>query len=219
MKNNLQLINLTAQDQVAQLISQKLMSLLIKHSRILFLVPGGSAAPVAALALSSLPLEARSRISVLLTDERYGVPGHPEANSNHYFDLAGGSFIPVLDGSSLEETVNNYEKNLQQEFSQTSYRLGLFGLGADGHTAGILPGSPVIKSERLVASQLTPTFLRVTVTPFAISQLDEALIFAHGEEKWSVIKQLFSDLEVVVQPAQVLTKLKQLTIFSDYQNN
>ncbi len=220
MKNNLEIINNIDLGSVSQMISEKLLSLLAEHDRILFLVPGGSAAPVANLALSRLSAENLSRISVMLTDERYGELGHRESNANYYSGIKNISFIPVLEGGNLEETVSRYENNLAREFSQTNYRLGLFGIGADGHTAGIMPQSSVIKSERLVGSQLTPTFLRVTITPLAISQLDEAFIFASGSGKWPVISDLLSrDLDITTEPAQILTKLKKLTIFSDFQNN
>lgn len=220
MKNNLEIINNIDLGSVSQMISEKLLSLLAEHDRILFLVPGGSAAPVANLALSRLSAENLSRISVMLTDERYGEPGHPESNGNYYQKIENISFTSVLDGSELAETVSRYEKNLEREFSQTNYRLGLFGIGADGHTAGIMPQSPAIKSERLAESQLTPAFLRITITPLAIFQLDEAFIFAVGSSKWPVVSDLLSrDLDITTEPAQILTKLKKLTIFSDFQNN
>ena len=72
------------------------------------------------------------------------------------------------------------------------------------------------------------TFSRITITPFAIKKLDEAVIWAQGEEKWEVIKNLKNDIparphegsgaggDITKQPAQILKKVPLLTIFTDY---
>ena len=109
---------------------------------------------------------------------------------------------------------------LEQEFKRAKYKIGLFGIGKDGHTAGILPNSVAIECKDLVCGYDTLVFSRITITPNAIKQLDEAVVFAQGEEKWSVLENLINEnIDIMKQPTQVLKKVPLLTIFSDYKSS
>ena len=98
--------------------------------------------------------------------------------------------IPILVDDDRNITTEKFDMVLKQEFEKADYKVGLFGVGTDGHTAGILPESGAINSENLAYSYDTPTFSRITMTPKAIEQLDEAVVWAQGEDKWKVIKDL-----------------------------
>jgi 6-phosphogluconolactonase/glucosamine-6-phosphate isomerase/deaminase len=114
-------------------------------------------------------------------------------------------------------TVENWINNLEREFSQADYVLGLFGLGADGHTAGILPHSPAVSARELVSTYDADKFQRVTITPAAIIKLNEAIVWAQGVDKWPALAQLDQLVSLAEEPAQILKKLERLTIFTDYQ--
>ena len=81
-----------------------------------------------------------------------------------------------------------------------------------------MPDSPAISEDDLVCSYKTPLFDRITITPKIISVLDEAVVLVFGELKWPAIKKLEEDSSIIDEPAQVLKRVKLLTIFSDYKN-
>jgi 6-phosphogluconolactonase/glucosamine-6-phosphate isomerase/deaminase len=159
----------------------------------------------------------------MLTDERYGEINHPDGNWFQLlklgFILPEAKLIPILNGQDRNDTTLKFNENLKQEFQNADYKIGIFGIGADGHTAGILPQSTAVDSEEYAYYYETPKFNRITMTPLAISLLDEAIVFMKGEEKWPVVMDLLNkDIDLKTQPAQVLKKLPKLTIFTDYQN-
>ena len=198
--------------------------------RVLFFLTGGSSIAVGVKITELLYHQPKQdlikNLTITLTDERYGATGHTDSNWQQLIEkglnLPGALFIPILIGESRDKTVENFNKTLLQEFNKTdkenTYKIGLFGIGADGHTAGILPGSGAVKSENLAFGYDTPTFSRITITPEAIEKLDEAIAWVRGENKWGVIKDLQEkDMDVTQQPAQILKKVPVLTIFTDYK--
>jgi 6-phosphogluconolactonase/glucosamine-6-phosphate isomerase/deaminase len=74
-----------------------------------------------------------------------------------------------------------------------------------------------VSSDELAFGYDTPTFSRITITPKVIEKLDEAVVWAQGEDKWGVVKDLIrNEIKIEKQPAQILKKVPLLTIFSDY---
>ena len=80
-----------------------------------------------------------------------------------------------------------------------------------------MPNSLAIQCQDLVCSYDTPVFSRITITPKVIEKLDEAIVWAQGEEKWEVLKNLEKNIDINLEPAQILKKVPLLTIFSDYK--
>jgi 6-phosphogluconolactonase/glucosamine-6-phosphate isomerase/deaminase len=92
----------------------------------------------------------------------------------------------------------------------------IFGMGPDGHTAGIKPHSPAVWSPNLVADFVADDFERITITPAAIKKLDAAVVQISGQNKVEQLNNLLDcDLTLDNQPAQILKAIPNLTIFSD----
>jgi 6-phosphogluconolactonase/glucosamine-6-phosphate isomerase/deaminase len=113
--------------------------------------------------------------------------------------------------------LQNAESRRSVPLTKLCYTLGLFGMGSDGHTAGLLPGSSALESQELAADFTGPDFERITMTPAAIAKLDEAVLYAVGKTKHAVLAQLKRDVQLNQQPAQVLKHVPRLTVFNDYQ--
>jgi 6-phosphogluconolactonase/glucosamine-6-phosphate isomerase/deaminase len=207
-------------DPVADFIAGRLIQHLEEGKRVLWLVPGGSSIVIAAAVSQHLKGKPLGKLAVTLTDERYGEINHPDSNWRQLdeagFELPGASLRPVLQGLDLDSTVGSFAETLKEEFNRADYRLGFFGIGPDGHTAGILPGSPAVRSGVLTAGYDAGNFRRLTMTPPAIDQLDEAVVYAVGEAKWPVIDALATSIEWDVQPAQALKQVPRLTVFNDH---
>jgi len=211
---------ISSPDPVVEYLTEALTTRLSKGKRMLWLVPGGSSIAIAAAVskqLKGVPLE---KLVVTLTDERYGEVGHSDSNwqqmSEAGFDLPGAVLRPVLKGLDMSGTVRSFAETLEEEFDRADYRIGFFGIGPDGHTAGILPGSPAVDADDMTTGYEAGKFRRITMTPIAIEQLDEAVVYAVGEAKWPVIDELSTSIDLDIQPAQVLKEIPILTVFNDH---
>lgn len=206
---------------VARFIAERLNGALRQNRKVLWLVPGGSAIAIAAQAAAALNSAGLPRLTVTLTDERYGAPGHPDSNWRQLekagFSLPAARLIPVLKGQDLPATARTWAVELEEVLRACDYKLGFFGMGADGHTAGILPDSPAVTTRELTCAYDGGTYQRITVTEQAIIRLDEAVVYATGEAKWPVLDRLETDLDVATQPAQILKRVPKLTIFNDHK--
>lgn len=206
----------------ASLISNSIISKLKEGKRVLFFATGGSSIAVCVKVSELLKNESCSNLVVMLTDERYGPVDHADSNwcklIKEGFSIKDAKLIPIIEGDSHKLTTEHFNKNLDEELKSAEYKIGMFGIGADGHTAGILPESTAIDCINLACGYDTHTFSRITMTPKAIELLDEAVVWTQGQEKWKVIADLDeSDIDIHIEPAQILKKVPLLTIFTDYK--
>ena len=163
-----------------------------------------------------------SRLYVTLSDERYGDIGHKDENWQQLLDagfsLPAATLYRPLQGLDREETTKHFAAWLEAQIEATDYAIGLFGIGPDGHTAGIKPGSPATEATAWAASFTGADFERITMTFPAIEALNEAVIQAMGPDKAATIDQLLhSDVDFALQPAQVLKQVKKSTLYTDYR--
>jgi 6-phosphogluconolactonase len=86
--------------------------------------------------------------------------------------------------------------------------LNLLGLGPDGHTASLFPGSPALaeRERRAVAAEpgLDPKVTRVTMTPPMLSRADVVLFLVTGEGKAEAVKRAFADPPEAATPASLI---------------
>jgi 6-phosphogluconolactonase/glucosamine-6-phosphate isomerase/deaminase len=194
------------------------VSKLASSNKVLFLIAGGSAIGLAVKLRLALD-DVASNISFTLTDERYGPAGHVDSNWKQLlsegFKLAGTEYYEVLQDKTAQQTTAAFNDYLKS--SDAKYKIGLFGMGADGHTSGILPGSPAVDAKDFVAYYEAPDFKRITTTPAFIETLDFAYLYAMGENKHQQIERLGESHEISEQPAQVLKRVKNLIVFNDYK--
>jgi 6-phosphogluconolactonase/glucosamine-6-phosphate isomerase/deaminase len=212
-------------DDAVNYIASSVLSKLKQGKKVLFFVTGGSSIPVG-VKISDILKDYPNKnliqnLTIMLTDERYGPVDH--FNSNYFqlkekgFDILDAEIIPILIDNDSNITTEKFNTALNEKFMTTDYKIGMFGVGVDGHTAGILPDSAAVFSQDLAFGYDTSTFSRITMTPKAIEKLDEAVVWAQGKDKWDVIKDLKEkDLSIIEQPAQILKKVSLLTIFSDF---
>ncbi len=72
----------------------------------------------------------------------------------------------------------------------------LLGIGADGHTASLFPGSPAVRERRATVvpvsgSPLPPFVPRLTLTPSALSSAREVCFLIAGGDKADALKRIF----------------------------
>lgn len=210
-------------DEAIQEAALKLISALDHPVKTLLLLSGGSSLSVAKVALSKLELDQKKLITIAQIDERYGELGHDDSNWNGIVEVAGSfndyaDTLKVLqDSGSIEEDAANYNAQLTMLFKKNILKVGLFGVGVDGHVAGMLPGSEAkflkYTDGRMVVNFRGSDFPRITTTSALMKVLDEAVVYACGEAKADAINKLYKKLPANEHPAQLLKEVTQVSVY------
>jgi 6-phosphogluconolactonase len=129
------------------------------------------------------------KVSVFFGDERAVPPDHPDSNYL-MVHLALLSRVPIPAGNvhrmeaeraDREAAAREYERTLPPRLDVL-----LLGMGSDGHTASLFPGSSALdERHRLVLPVLgsTPPAERLTITPPVIEAARKVAVIATGEDK------------------------------------
>ncbi len=144
----LRFIHISNPQPVIDYLSLTIRQKLDEGKKLLWLIPGGSSIPIVAAVSKQLQGDDLSNLTVTLTDERYGPVGHADSNWQQLRDaglnLPGANLQPVLRGKDIDTTAADYSATIAKDLEDCDYKLGFIGIGADGHTAGILPASPAV---------------------------------------------------------------------------
>ncbi|MCF7833923.1 MAG: 6-phosphogluconolactonase [Candidatus Pacebacteria bacterium] len=205
-------------EEAVSYISSLILEKLADEKKVLLLLSGGSSVSVNLQIIKILKNHNLDNLYVSLVDERYGAVGHIDSNwtlmQKEGLDTLQAKMYPVLLGENIVDTTKNFEGNLKWLLGATDYKIGIFGIGGDGHTAGILPKSEAVKAESLAFQYSTEKYNRITITPKCIRMLDEAVLVAKEGEKDDIILQLENeDKDFFLMPAQTLKKVPILKIF------
>lgn len=202
--------------------TKQLTAALTRYRRVLWLVCGGSSIAAIATIMQAIPEELTNHLTVSLTDERYGDFDHPDSNwrqlREHGFDPKRAQQLPILQPStSLEETVEHYNQLAHKALGEADFVVAHFGMGADGHIAGILPQSVAAHQETdLATGYQTIPFLRLTLTFPALKRIDTAFAFVFGDSKKQALLRLRDkELPLSEQPAQILRQLPAAFVYND----
>ena len=137
-----------------------------------------------------------SRTHFFWSDERHVPPDHPDSNYRMAYE-ALLSRVPVPESNvhrvhsenpSAQEAANEYEKIIVPRLD-----LILLGLGTDGHTASIFPGSEVLhETKRLVAAPWVEKLnaYRITMTLPLLNNGASIVFLVSGAEKAEIVKEV-----------------------------
>lgn len=206
-----------AQNRITKALTNTLV-----EKRVLWLVCGGSSIAAQAQIMQNLPAENLKNLTILPMDERYGPPGHSDSNYQQLrdagFDARRAKWKDVLERDlPLTETVSYYSELISDAQSEADYILGVFGLGADGHTAGVLPGTPATSDdEASVVGYVWTDFTRMTLTPRELVKTDEAYVLAYGANKKDALQRLQKNDESIQNlPAILLYHVPKVEVYND----
>jgi 6-phosphogluconolactonase len=148
-----------------------------------------------------------SRVHLFFTDERPVPPNDSQSN----FGMVERSLIlpidiPRLNVHRIKGEIDiavaalEYERELRTAFGKRPLRfdLVLLGIGVDGHTASIFPGTDVVEEQTaLVRPVIDPdqNIRRVTLTFAIINSAREILFLASGKRKASIVQRVFGTPE------------------------
>ncbi len=178
-------------------------------SRTLMLSGGSTPGPVYEI-LARDPHPDWERIDVYLADERLVPLDDPLSNYRLLREtLLNPAGIPPehrhpmpVDAATAEEAARRYEAELPDRIDVL-----VLGVGSDGHTASLFPGSPLLEErERRVAPAVAPVPPRdrLTITPEVIAAAHLVVVLARGPAKRAPVARALSD---AVRPAECPARL------------
>lgn len=205
----------------AAVLTTRLTEELRANGSVLWLVSGGSNIALSVQVMRDLPEDMLPRLTCLLTDERYGKPGHADSN---WQQLAQAGFMErdvrfpatLIPDMTLDDTCLHYDTLIAKELASAERVVAQFGIGGEGHIAGIMPRSSALASDKLVAGYDSADFRRITLTPVALRQAHLAYAYVYGETKLEALQRLQSQkLSLDEQPAQILKEIDEAHLYTD----
>jgi 6-phosphogluconolactonase len=217
--------NSIAQTAAGEFLQAALESVAQKDSFAVALAGGSTPKTLYGLLASNPLLQAKvpwSKIQFFFGDERHVPTDHAESN----FRMAKEAMFakaPIdpqhvhrIKGEKRDatEAAVEYDADLRVSFGLAAdqlprFDLVLLGMGPEGHTASLFPGTKALKEERrLVVSNWVGKFYtdRITLTPPVLNNAARVIFMVHGEEKAPALKAV---LEGPYEPEQLPAQIIQ----------
>jgi 6-phosphogluconolactonase len=142
------------------------------------------------------------RVSWYWGDERFVPYDHPDSNYRMTREamlakvpVPPENVHPVPADGTPEDAARRYERHLQEAYGATTldpqrplFDITLLGLGADGHTASLLPGEPVLNERKrwVAAVSHGRPEVRITMTYPVIESSRHVAFLVAGKEKAAI---------------------------------
>lgn len=216
-------VHVSDTEPVIAYVANAIQTHLDAGEKVLWILSGGSGGKVCAETSKRLTGDLTNLITTL-SDERYVPMGDPDENwqqlIDYGFSVPNATTYRPIQGKDRATTAHNLGDWIHTQATRADYRIGVFGIGADGHTAGIKPNTSAVTATGWATDFTGDDFERITITFDVIKQLDEVVIQAMGADKATVLDTLMhKDLPVESQPAQILKSVAKNTLFTDYKEN
>ena len=183
----------------AERIAEALKMAISRDSAASLALAGGTTPRAAYEALAKIPGIDWSKVSVYFGDERAVPPTHPDSN----FSMAQAALfervaLPAAnihrieaEGADQDAAARAYEALLPASIS-----VMVLGIGEDGHTASLFPGSPALDERtRLVLPVIgpKPPPQRLSITPPVIEAAGLCIMIANGAGKAEPVRRALKD--------------------------
>jgi 6-phosphogluconolactonase len=149
------------------------------------------------------------RVHFFWGDERHVTPSHPDSNYR-MADTALLSKVPIpstnihrirAEDPDADKAAADYEREIRRFFKIDAGQLPRFncmlqGMGPDGHTASLFPGTSALEeTRRLAVANWVEKFqsYRITMTVAVINNADRIIFIVSGEEKADTLKAVLQD--------------------------
>jgi 6-phosphogluconolactonase len=212
----------------SDLITQVIESTLKNKTRAKIALSGGST-PKAAYSLLGKQNIDWVNVDLFLGDERWVDNKSLDSNSfllnNSLFKEGNPSLeasffaVSTVDLSSPEESANDYETILKNNLDgdPPKFDLILLGLGDDGHTASLFPGSDALfERDSLVTFGEGKGHKRITFTSKLLSAADNVVFLISGSAKQTALKRLLDQSESWERtPAKLVSPNSEIIVLAD----
>ncbi|MBS0615522.1 MAG: 6-phosphogluconolactonase [Verrucomicrobia bacterium] len=142
------------------------------------------------------------KVHLFWSDERSVPPDHPDSNYRMAME-AGFKKMPIPPGhihrmiaeNDIEKNALAYEKTLRRILEDQALDLVMLGMGEDGHTASLFPGTAALKAQgRLCVSNYIPEKKteRMTLTFECINAAAHVAVYVLGSNKKEMLHHVFN---------------------------
>jgi 6-phosphogluconolactonase len=190
------------------------------HGQFAVALSGGSTPKTLYSLLATNEFAARldwTRVHIFWGDERCVPPEHPDSNYRmarqallDHAPIPAGNIYRIQGEREPAEAADDYERALQAFFTrrQPRFDLILLGMGDDGHTASLFPGTAVIHEQaRWVVAYYVEKLRawRVTLTPVVINAAANVTFVVSGAGKAECLSRVLTGpYQPDVLPAQIV---------------
>jgi len=144
---------------------------------------------------------------LFLADERYVPRDHPDSNYRLVMEhlvsrlqvKIGGMHGIEATSADPEEAARKYQDDLYAFFGSEEtmpvFHLIMLGIGDDGHTASLFPGSPALEETDRLTVPVEKTDIpqiRITLTLPVINNADDIIFFVTGREKAAILGKILN---------------------------
>jgi 6-phosphogluconolactonase len=150
-------------------------------------------------------------------DERF-VPSDDQRNNSNrakslllnHVPIPAINIHPIPVDLKPEESAKEYEKTIKKLFDKESpcFDLIFLGLGEDGHTASLFPGTDVVFENKKLVKEVyveEQSMYRITMTPALINQAHNIVFLVEGEKKAKILKTILTEPRQTNKfPAQII---------------
>ncbi len=170
--------------------------------------------------LATLPYREKipwSNVHIFWGDERCVPPDDPRSNAlmarRVFLDqvpIPSAHIHPIVCAGDPQQNAAYYERLLRSFFADGTPRFDLvfLGLGEDGHTASLFPGSAALtEKERwtAVTARSGEEFSRVTLTPVCLNRAAQLVFLVAGAAKAGVLHSVLAEeTETLSLPARLI---------------
>lgn len=189
----------------AELFVRESLRVVALRGRFVVLLAGGETPRRTYQILATTPLKDRVRwpsVHIFWGDERH-VPAEDPRNNAHmarqelldHVPIPAAQIHPIPYNSSPHESAIEYEHTLRTFFADGAPRFDLvfLGLGNNGHTASLFPGTPVLEEQQRWVAEVTVTEeapSRITLTAPLINQAECVAFLVAGAGKAHILQQV-----------------------------
>ena len=212
----------------SDLISQIIESTLKNKSRAKIALCGGST-PKAAYSLLGKKNIEWSNVDVFLGDERWVDNESQDSNcfllKNSLFNKGNPSLeasffcVSTIELISPQESARDYERILKMNLDgdPPKFDLILLGLGDDGHTASLFPGSDALfVQDELITVGKGKGHQRITFTSKLLNSTDNVIFLVSGYSKQKALKRLLDKNESWERtPAKLVSNTSKINVLVD----
>ncbi len=216
-------------EELVRVAAQKIVTVaqeaVSKHGRMACALAGGSTPKKLYTLLASDTFRSQIRweaIHFFWGDERHVPPDHQDSN----YRMARETLlahVPVPEDhvhripserQDAEEAADSYERELREYFQllrgeNPRFDLILLGMGPDGHTASLFPGtSAVHETTRWVAAPWVEKFstFRITLTPAVLNEAALVMFLVSGPDKAQTLQSVLEGpYQPDIYPSQVIS--------------
>ncbi len=188
--------------RAAEVIAAAIADAVAARGRCLLVVSGGrSPLPLFAL-LADDERVPWQRVELFWADERFVPHDHPDSNYGAALpalvERAGvprENVHPWPVSGDPEAAARRYAETISEVAGpRPAFDVTLLGLGADGHTASLFPGSPALDSTALTVATVQPETgsRRLSLTLVSLNASDVVVFLVTGAEKRAALSRLLS---------------------------